>query len=137
MTDININDMVVKSGESVPRITNVNADKKCVRLFNVSNNKKTGLNFKVDWTFDFSNCSIDEIYELAARSAVIAYRKHFRNVSKEAITNFATKTIDVHKEIMVSQRKTLSDADKLAQLLDKISPEEREAILKEHLAKAK
>lgn len=130
-----LKDMVVQKGESVSRQTTIDADNKLVFMFNVSNNRKTGHNYKVQWDFDFSNCTQDEIYALAARSAVIAYRKNFRNVSESSIPNYAHKTIDVHKEIMAVERKTLSDSEKVTNLLDQLSDEEKAAILSQYSAK--
>lgn len=129
MTDIT--DMVVKNGESVARQTVTNVEAQTVRKYNVSNNKPTGRNYKVDWTFDFSGCTQEELLEMAAQSAVIAYRKHFRNLKEGEIIDFAEKHIDVKKDILTHQTRGKSVGEKAKDLFSKMSPEEKAALLAE------
>jgi len=132
MTDIN--EMVVKSGESVSRITTVNTDTKIVRKFNVSKNDTTNKDYKVNWKFDFSNCTEEEILSWASQAVVIAYRKHFRKLPETDISKFADKTIDVHTE-MVSERRTLSDAEKVQRAISKMSDEEKALLIEQLTSK--
>ena len=126
MTDIN--EMVVKSGESVSRITNVNTNTKIVRKFNVSKNDTTNKDYKVDWKFDFSKCTEEEILTWASQAVVIAYRKHFRKLPENEISKFADKTIDVHTE-MVSERRTLTDAEKVQRAMSNMSDEDKAELI--------
>lgn len=123
--------MLVKNGETVNRISSVDSENQTVRLFNVSKNEKTGMNYKVDWTFDFSNCSEVEILELAGRSVVIAYRKNFRTVDEGLIPEFAVKIIDVKEDIITSKRKAKDPMKQAKSLLQGLTEEQRAALLKD------
>lgn len=122
-----LKDMQVKKDESVSRQTVVSGE--TVRMFNVSKNDKTGHNYKVNWTFDFSDVSHDELLKMAAQSAVIAYRKNFRGVAEDVIPNFAERTIDVKKDILTHTKRGKSDLEKAKDILDKLSDAEKAAIL--------
>lgn len=126
---VTANDMEVMPGETVPRDISIYEDTQKVRMLNVSKNDKTGKNYKVDWTFDFSDCTQKDLLMLAARSAVIAYRKNFRNVSSDAISKFATRTINVKDDILTTERSTKSNGEKAADLMGKMSTEEIVAAL--------
>jgi len=126
---MNTESMIVKHGETVNRISTVDSDTQKVRLFNVSKNDSTGQNYKVDWNFDFSNCSEAEILELAARSAVIAYRKNFRGVAEDEIPTFAEREIDVKADIITSKKVKKSPVAQVKNLLQGLSPEQRAALL--------
>lgn len=128
---MNLENMTVKNGETVNRTKIVDTESNTVQLYNVSKNDKTGLNYKVDWTFDFTNCTQAEILDLAARSAVIAYRKTFRVVDKDTIPEFAERTIDVHSEVIAQERSKANPVDKARKLLNGMTQEQKEAILKE------
>ena len=128
---MDINTMKVKNGETVNRTKDINTELDTVRLGNVSKNDKTGQNYKVDWTFDFSNCTQEEILDLAGRSAVIAYRKTFRNVEEDSIPDYAELTIDVHSEVIAQERTKQSPTQKAKKLLEGMTPEQRQAILDE------
>jgi len=128
---MSIETMTVKAGETVNREKDIDIEQQTVRLFNVSNNKVTGQNYKVNWTFDFSNCTEEQILDLAGRSAVIAYRKHFKDAKETEIERFADLTIDVASEVIAQQRSKQSNTDKAKNLLAKMSPEQRAAILLE------
>lgn len=123
--------MQVKNGETVNRISTVNAEDETVRLFNVSKNEKTGQNYKVDWTFDFTSCSEAEVLELAARSAVIAYRKNFRSVDAESIPTFANRVVNVKDDIITSRVSKKDPMKQAKSLLQGLSEEQRADLLKE------
>jgi len=126
-----IQDMQVKAGETVNRTKLISTDNQTVQLGNVSKNDTTGQNYKVDWTFDFSECSQEEILDLAGRSAVIAYRKHFRGVSEENIPEYAQLVIDVKEDVIASERAKKSPVDKVKTLLKGMTPEQLAQVLKD------
>ena len=126
---MSIESMTVKVGESVARTKHIDTEAKTVQLGNVSNNKTTGQNYKVDWTFDFSNCSEEEILDLAGRSAVIAYRKHFKEVTEAEIELFESRIIDVHDEVVAKERVKKSPVAQVKNLLEGLSDEQRKALL--------
>ena len=128
---MSIETMTVQAGETVNREKDIVASEQTVRLFNVSNNKKTGKNYKVDWTFDFSKCSPEEILDLAGRSAVIAFRKHFKDVDESSIQDFEKMTIDVKADVIAGERAKQSPTQKAKKLLASMTPEQRQAILDE------
>lgn len=128
---MSIETMTVKHGETVNRVKDISTEKQTVRLFNVSKNDKTGQNYKVNWTFDFSDCTEQEILDLAGRSAVIAYRKHFRGVGEDSIPEYAELTINVHTDVIASERTKKSPTDQAKKLLQSMTKEQREAVLAE------
>lgn len=123
--------MEVQPGEQVSRNRSIDTDNHTVRLYNVSKNDKTGKNYKVNWTFDFSSVSQEQLLELASRSAVIAYRKHFRNVPEDKITDYADLTVDVLEDVLTQERKGQSAGDKAKKLFDKMTEEEKQKVLQE------
>ena len=126
-----VESMMVKAGEKVSRQKTINTEAQTVRLYNVSKNDTTDRNYKVDWTFDFSGCTQEEILDLAGRSAVIAYRKHFRNIPEESIPNYAERTISVKDEVLAQERKGRSPTEKAKKILSTMSDEEKLQVLKE------
>ena len=126
-----IETMTVKAGESVARTKHIDTEQKTVQLGNVSKNDTTGQNYKVDWTFDFANCTDEEILDLAARSAVIAYRKHFRIVTEDKIDLFASRIVDVHDEVIASERVKKSPTAQVKSLLEGLSDEQRAKLLED------
>lgn len=126
-----IEDVLVKSGDEIPRKTVVKNDH-TVYVERVSKHDSTNQNYRIYWTFDFSNVSQEELLQMATDSAVIAYRKRgFRKVPDSQITDACVQTIDVKSQIIDTERKGLPDDQKLKALLGKMSKEEVEAILKE------
>ena len=126
-----IETMLVKTGEQVSRSTSVNTELQAVTMFNVSKNDITGHGYKVNWMFDFSDCTEEDILLLAARSTLIAYRKNFRKVSENSIPNFEHKTINVKEEVLNVERRGKSDEEKAKDLLSKMSPEQIQKALKD------
>jgi len=129
---MSIETMTVKAGETVNRTKDIRLDPvngDTVQLGNVSKNDKTGQNYKVNWTFNFGNCTQEEILDLAARSAVIAYRKHFRGVDENSIPDYAELVIDVHTDVIASERVKKSPTDQAKKILSAMSSEQREAFL--------
>lgn len=124
--------MQVKSGEKVSRTKSILLNPETgdtVRLCNVSNNAHTGQNYKVDWTFNFADCSPEEILDLAARSAVIAYRKHFKGVKESEIESFEVKVINVKKDVIAGERVKKSPVAQVKSLLEGMGEDERKKVL--------
>lgn len=121
--------MEVQPGEQVSRSRNIDVAAETVRLYNVSKNDKTGKNYKVNWTFDFSGVTDEQMLELASRSAVIAYRKHFRNVPEDRIPEYAERTIDVLEDVLTQERRGLSASEKAARLVAKMTDAEKAELL--------
>ena len=86
-------------------------------------------------TFDFSNCTEEEILNLASRTCIIAFRTKCKvnSITEEAFGTLANKTIDVHEELK-AERRGLSNAEKAEKALTSLSEEERADILKKLLA---
>lgn len=126
-----IEEMQVLKGESVSRNTSVDIESQTVTMFNVSKNDTTGHGYKVNWMFDFSDCSDDEILLLAARSTLIAYRKNFRKVPIANIHNFAEKTINVKEEVLNVERKGKTDEEKMKTLVSNMTPQQIRAALED------
>jgi len=121
--------LLVKAGDEVPRRTIVKDDN-TVYVERTSKHDGTNASYRIHWTFDFSNCSREELLELATDSAVISYRKKgFRKVAESQLADACYQTVDVKSQIVDTERRGLTDAEKLKNLLLKMNPEEVEAIL--------
>lgn len=86
-------------------------------------------------TFDFSNCTEEEILNLASRTCIIAFRTKCKvnSITEEVFSELANKTIDVHEELK-AERRGLSNAEKAEKALTSLSEAERADILKKLLA---
>ena len=126
-----LEEMEVKAGEKVSRTKSIDLEGNRVTLFNVSKNDVTGKNYKVKWTFDFSNVSKEDLLELASRAAVIAYRKHFRGVEKGEIPRYKELVVDVQKEVVERERKPANPVEKVKKLMEGLGEEEKRKVLEE------
>jgi len=82
-------------------------------------------------TFDFSNCSEEEILNLASRTCIIAFRTKCKvnTINEEKFTELANGTVDVHEELK-AERRGLSNAEKAEKALLSLSEEERTNMIK-------
>ena len=82
-------------------------------------------------TFDFSNCTEEEILNLASRTCIIAFRTKCKVniITEEAFADLANKVIDVHEELK-AERRGLSNAEKAEKALLSLSEEERANMIK-------
>jgi len=87
---------------------------------------------KMDIVFD--GCELEKVIELAVRSAVITEQSRLRKLSNfgEYINTNPTVTIDVST---LGGREKLSDSEKAARLVNKLSPEQKAEMLKMLTAK--
>lgn len=88
--------------------------------------------YQMEFTLDFTNASPEEMFELASRSAIIAYQAQWRR-AKEAYRMDASKwerTIDVKAEILDAERRSADPMAKMLTLMNKLSDDEKEAIRK-------
>ena len=82
-------------------------------------------------TFDFSNCTEEEILNLASRTCIIAFRTKCKvnTISEEVFADLANKVIDVHEELK-AERRGLSNAEKAEKALLSLSEDERSNMIK-------
>ena len=86
-------------------------------------------------TFDFSECSEEEILNLASKTCIIAFRTKCKvnSITEEAFAGMANATIHVHEELK-AERRGLSNAEKAEKALTSLSESERADILKKLIA---
>ena len=82
-------------------------------------------------TFDFSNCTEEEILNLASRTCIIAFRTKCKvnSITEEVFAGLANATINVHEELK-AERRGLSNAEKAEKALMSLSDTERESMIK-------
>jgi hypothetical protein len=109
------------------------AGKKVTATYTCRKDKDSPDRYAVESTLDFSNCSQDEILEMASRTVVIDLQRQWRTLAKSNLAN-ATKpgtfgTIDVKRDVVEATRKAADPTTKVVSVLDKMSDAEREALL--------
>lgn len=85
--------------------------------------------------FDFSECTEEEILNLASRTCIIAFRTKCKvnSITEEKFAALANTTINVHEELK-AERRGLSNAEKAEKAMLAMSDTEREDIIKKLLA---
>lgn len=88
-------------------------------------------------TFDFSNCTGEEMLELASKTCIIAFRTKSKVnvITEKAFSELMKEPIDVHEAIK-AERRGLSNAQKAEKAIDSLSETEREDMLKKLIALA-
>lgn len=83
-----------------------------------------GLTMEQTWTLDFSNCSDDDIINLAVRSVVIDIQRMIRATgSKEGMAAFDGKTYDI-KDLISNRRTGKTPTEKAELAMAKLTPEQ-------------
>lgn len=82
-------------------------------------------------TFDFSNCSEQEILELASKTCIIAFRTKSKvnTISEEEFATLANNTIDVHEQLK-AERRGLSAEEKIDRLTKDMGKDELAALIR-------
>lgn len=130
----------VAKGEPYPKWTKVlkDGDGKPYAVTKSGTTKHKALDATVGHvtTFDFSNCTPEQILEIAARDCIITFRREILQPEKDAdnVKRFATQTVDVAKLYAESARRTLTPAERLKELVGKVdvsqlSDAEREELI--------
>lgn len=85
--------------------------------------------YQVESVFDFSNCSAQEIMELAASSVRITIQGKLRAMGQGALNTSAFANVDVKKECIDSARSSADDFTKASRALGKLSDAEKQRLL--------
>lgn len=117
---------IIKQGEKADRSVKVSGD--VVTRKHVTLNKATSAEYQLEWSFDFAEVTKEELMTLASRSIVIALRPEFKIALSAELPSWEAKTFSV-REYLDSERATIPASDKVKRLLDKMSVEQRQAIL--------
>lgn len=117
---------VIKQGEKAERSVSVSGD--IVRRVHVTLNKPTKAEYQLDWSFDFSGVSKEELMPIASRAILIAMRPEFKAATGSELPSWEVRTFSV-REYLDSERAKVDDAEKVKRILGKMSKEQRDAIL--------
>ena len=117
---------IVKQGEKAERSVSVSGD--IVRRVHVTLNKPTKAEYQLDWSFDFSGVSKEELMTIASRAILIAMRPEFKAATGSELSGWEVKTFSV-RGYLDSERAKVDDAEKVKRILGKMSKEQRDAIL--------
>ena len=115
--------------------------RKVTAMYTCRKDKDSADRYAVQSIVDFTNCSQDEIIEMASRTIVIDLQRQWRTLAKSNLAN-ATKpgtfaTIDVKRDVLEATRRATDPATKVVSALDKMSDAEREALLARYVQPAK
>ncbi len=82
-------------------------------------------------TFDFSECSEQEILELASKTCIIAFRTKSKvnSITEDAFSTLANSTIDVHEQLK-AERRGLSAEEKIDRLTKDMGKDELAALIR-------
>ena len=98
--------------------------------------KHAGKDVQCDWTFDFSDCTPDEVYALATKSVVIMQQAPFRKVGTLSAKDVKC-TIDVHALLNTPKVRAPADpATTVRNNVKKLTAEQKAALLAELQADA-
>ncbi len=83
-------------------------------------------------TFDFSDCSEEEILNLASKTCIISFRTKMKvnTITEEAFAKEANAIVNVHEELK-AERKGLSAEEKIERLTKGMDKDALEKLLKD------
>ena len=116
---------IVKQGEKAERAVLVHGD--LVRRVHVTLNKPTQAEYQLDWSFDFSDVSREELMTIASRAILIAMRPEFKGAKASELPAWEVKTFSV-RDYLDSERAKVDDVEKARRMIGKLTPEQRAAI---------
>lgn len=100
-------------------------------------NSESPVRYQMRWTFDFSNCTPEEIQEIAANYVKIRMQDFWRKQQNYADASWNGKTFDVKTEILERTRVTNKNpVARASKLIDTMSDEQKAELLKQLTAKA-
>ncbi len=108
----------VKHGTTISRYTKVDGD--TVHKHHVTLNKTTKSMYELDWYFDFTDVSHDELLELASRDLVIKHRPQFKSAPVDALESWAKRTFSVREFLNRENRSKLSPDERAHRAIDKL-----------------
>lgn len=81
-------------------------------------------------TFDFSNCTDEEILELASKTCIISFRTKSKvnSITEKEFAALMKEPIDVH-EALKAERRGLTPQQKIEKLASEMKPEELQALI--------
>ena len=82
------------------------------------------------WEFDFKNCTKADLYELASRSVLIAYRPQFKKLGESELEKAQVQRIDVGEFVKNGMRKTKSKVEKASTIVGQMTESEKAELLK-------
>ena len=86
----------------------------------------------LETTFDFSDCTEEEILNLATKSCIIAFRTKCKvnDITEEKFAELCAEPINVHEDLK-AERKGMSASEKVTKLMGTMSNAERQLILEQ------
>lgn len=82
---------------------------------------------------DFSGCSMEEILRLASRPVVIGLQRRWNTIAGSDMSKATVPglfaTVDVKRDIVDASRQSAPPAAKASKLVDKLSPQEKAALI--------
>lgn len=119
----------VIKGETVSRYTNVDGD--TVHKHHVTMNKASASEYEMDWAFDFSGVTREELMVLASRDLVIKARPVFKSLPADALDEWDDRVFSVREILDTENRTTLSPDEKARRAVSKLTDEQKAALIAE------
>jgi len=121
----------VKQGEKVSRVTTV--DGQVVTVVHVTEHSTEG-KVVLNWKFDYTDVTEDEMLREMSRAHVIDMRPAWKKLGAGEAEKQADMTVNMREYLDRERRIAKSDGEKAGNLLDKMSPEERAAVIAKYAA---
>lgn len=123
---------IIPEGEPAAKATTIEG--KVVDVTRTTRRNKDEPRIAMTWKLDFSECSEEDIIELATRSAVIHFQGVFRKEQNPNPEEWNDRQFNVKTELCDAERKARGPKEVTAADIAKLSPERRKAIMEALLA---
>jgi len=118
-------------GESVTRTSTVSNN--VVTCHHVTKHG-SGTEYICTWKFDWTDVTIEELQLEANKDAVISNRLAWKKMPVSEAEKLVERTINMREYLNRARRISRTDGEKASNLLDKMSPEERAAVIAKYAA---
>jgi len=95
----------------------------------------SGAEYICTWKFDWTDVSVEELQLEANKDAVISNRTTWKKLPVSEAEKLTERTINMREYLDRARRHARSDDEKVSNLMDKMSPEERAAIIAKYANK--
>ena len=120
----------IPKGEQATLRTTVQGEK-VTTVHTVKPNGESQDRFNLTWTFDFSKVTKEELQKLAERTLRIKMQSNWRKAKDRMDAEiWDNRTFSV-REILDTGRKSADPVEKVTNLVEKMSPEEKRALLEQ------
>lgn len=120
---------IVEKGTAISRYTKIDGEK--VHKHHVTMNKSTSTEYELDWTFDFTDVTHDELLLIASRDLVIKSRPVFKLLPASELSGWDEKVFSVREMLDTETRSTLTPEQKVMKNITKLDDAAKQRMIDE------